>query len=800
VSDAPAPASGKDIVATGVFCGLLAFALGHGHGHAARERPPSSLIHASGAGRLSGKDASFAIQPSLARVTAKSRDNSVSIPMDMHIVVDGATRPIPLARLEQLTAGVVGGTFRLDLEDGRTDVTLAFHLDGPSGALLCELTADDGTLASKHDLALEATLATERKPVFLSGIGEIADVAHVSGAVAVIEDDAHPVGVVSSHGPIEVHRSVDLAFRSKAVNFGGATDLRILLAPNTQGIWQTLFGLAAIKVAPVRGVVTGARERAIVFGLDADGTPQVRARTDESGVFELSVPPSVTKWYAALDAARTSAPVLFEPGTPWDLKLDISPGGELHVRIVDPDSGRPITARLIVHGIDGTLDPSFGPDYRASGAGPIVDALRGEVVTPLPAGRYRVSATKGIEWSVDSKTIELTGGHSITLELAPRHVVPTPGVLGADLHVHARPSFDTPVSTEDRVLSLLASGIEFAVPTEHNVVGDYTPTIDAMAIGQEFSTVSGVEITTFSPSIGHFGLFPYPVDARVPLFRRSSWANIFFAAHKGDPNRILQINHPRLPKKIGYFEIAGFDPKAKGPPARMRTDFDAIEVYNGYEMQSPARVEMVLRDWFALLNQGHHYAATGSSDSHSIQYQWAGYPRTLIRVGPQADGDLTKLDTGVVVSNLKQGRATVTTGPIIEVEAEGARPGDELTRGDFPVVEGLRAHVAVRAAPWVDVSSVEIVADGERLSQFELPVHPTKVGVEPGTREEAAARTLRYEGDVSIPWPNDGRRHWFVVVARGTKKLDEVLPFMPVAPMAMTNPIWLLATGPRSQK
>ena len=30
-----------------------------------------------------------------------------------------------------------------------------------------------------------------------------------------------------------------------------------------------------------------------------------------------------------------------------------------------------------------------------------------------------------------------------------------PGVLGCDLHVHARPSFDAPVTAEDRVLSLV---------------------------------------------------------------------------------------------------------------------------------------------------------------------------------------------------------------------------------------------------------------------------------------------------------------------------------------------------------
>jgi hypothetical protein len=31
-----------------------------------------------------------------------------------------------------------------------------------------------------------------------------------------------------------------------------------------------------------------------------------------------------------------------------------------------------------------------------------------------------------------------------------------------------------------------------------------------------------------------------------------------------------------------------------------------------------------------------------------------------------------------------------------------------------------------------------------------------------------------------------------LIVARGTRRLDDVLPYMPVAPLAFTNPVWLL--------
>ena len=812
----------RDAVVAAVLAGLLGFALTHrlkvGAAHVAHERL------AAPDGAAPSPRYAFDIQPS--RITATFATDGYALPMDLELVVDGEAQPLSLSDLESVADGegksTLQGNFQVDVAGDATSGSVLFRIDSARDVLVAELSAADPVFATAHGLALAVELGGEIRPVFVSGVGEISDAAHVSGQVAVLEDDAHPFGIVSALGPLDVRRHpthgpddlhgdgpMDLVVASPPAA-AGKTDLRIALAPSTAETWRTLFSQGDVPTANVHGVVTGSHgARAHVFGLDETGAPVLRVPVGDDGRFTVDVPRTVTKWYAAESVDRTSAPTVFAPGTPWDLRLDLSPGGELRVRIIDKDTGAPITARLIVHGIDGTLDPSFGPDYRASGAGPIVDALRGEVVTPLPAGRYKVEATKGIAYTIDAKTIELAGDRTVSLELRLRHAVPTPGVLGCDLHVHARPSFDTPVSVEDRVLSLVAAGVDFAVPSEHNVVGNYTPALDDLDLSHEMGSVPGVEITTFNPYIGHFGLFPYPLTATVPPFRHTNIDAIFNAARHGDPNRILQVNHPRLSHEIGYFDHVGFDPRASHPPHGMRTDFDSIEVYNGYEMQSQDRVDAVLRDYFSLLNQGHHLAATGSSDSHSIQYQWAGYPRTMVSVGPAAEGDRAALEPLLVVTNLKRGHAIVTSGPIVEVDAQGAHPGDEVTVGPDASVT---AHIRVRAAPWVDVSSLEIVVDGVTTSRIEIPSQPTRIGDESGTIAEVTARMVRFESDVPIPIhdlstsspvsvgaaparnvgasPSTTRRHWFMVIVRGTRKMDDVLPFMPVAPMAITNPIW----------
>jgi predicted metal-dependent phosphoesterase TrpH len=790
-----------------LFSAAFAFGVAHAANRHARTVERSAIVRASGTGRLVGPRASFAIQPSLGRVVMRSIDGAVDMALDLSVMSDGSARPISLNHLQPGAQNELTGDLPIDFDGGSIAALLAFRVEGD--ALAIELRAQDAALATEHHVALRITASSDPRPFFVSGTGELADSAKAKGTVAIIEDEERPIGFASSRGEIGVELGFDesseeqpLAMRRTidSPEFRGditSTDLRVVLG-SPSAIWRDLATQTGVATARVYGEVTeqvadakrGEHEvaHARVVGLDEEGKPQLLTFADNSGRFDVAAPTSIVEWYAALDATQTSAPIRFPPGTTYALKLDVSPGGELRARITDGDSKNAITARLLVHGIDGTIDPSFGPDWRASGAGPVVDALRGDVSTPLPAGRYRVCATKGIEYSIDCREVSIEGGRGMTLALELRHVLPTPTLLDCDLHVHARPSFDTLVSSEDRVLSLVAAGIDFAVPTEHNIVGDYAPAINSLDLSGELATVRGVEVTTYSPRFGHFGVFPFPGDQRVPPFRHSNINALFNAAHRGDPNRIVQINHPRMEKGIGYFSVFGFDPENPKIPSKIRLDFDSIEVYNGYEIQQPTKVDAVLRDYFSLLNRGRKYVATGSSDSHHIQYQWAGYPRTIVDLGTEVTAG--NVDPLAVVAAIKSGHAIVTSGPLLEVVANGAHPGDEITRGSDPIV----AHVKLRAAPWIDVTSLELIVDGKSVRTIDVKSLPTKTGLELGTLADVQARTIRFEDDIPIP-ATANAKSWFVFIARGTRKLDDVLPFMPVPPFAMTNPIWINTSG-----
>jgi hypothetical protein len=792
-----------ELVAMGVIAGLVAYGL------AFAIRPRGATKPAARAATLlETPGASFELHPGAGRVTVRSRDGAISRDVDLGLVVDGTLYPLALAREDlRPSPGSLRATVTIPIGDATVEAQLELHADGPRDALAIDVTGPPEGALEGHRVAIRAELSSDGQVVFVPGIGQIADRASVSGASVFVEAQPHPIALISTEGPLGIEAvPEEEAVPVQPVHVTATTppprggseghllaDLHLVVATSSMTIWRTLAELAGVPTALVRGHVTGGEGRTLVLGRDAQGTLQVRALAGEGGAFAFDVPTSVVEWYAAIDAAQTSSLATFVPGTARDLVLDVSPGGDIHVTIVDADGRAPLTARLLVHGIDGTVDPSFGPDYRASGSGPLIDALRGDVTTPLPSGRYRVAATRGIEWSVDAKVIEVSPGRVTDVELSPRHVVPTPGVLGCDLHVHARPSFDTPVTPEDRVLSLAAAGIDFAVPTEHNIIGDYASAIDTLGLQREFLSVTGVEVTTYNKGFGHFGVFPYPLGTHVPPFRHTNMNAIFRAVRTGDPNRYFQLNHPRLPKGIGYFNNIGFDPKLPRTHIAKRIDFDGIEVYNGYDIERPERVDQVLRDYWALLDYGWRYTATGSSDSHRIQFHWAGYPRTMVTVDPQAvaGADDVKVDPLVVVANIKKGHATVTSGPIIELELAGAHPGDEVVTANDPI----HGHLRVRAAPWIDVTHVEImvgqVGAAYHVAQsFEVPSRPTELGPEAGTLEEAGERTIRFDRDIDVEvGPENG---WIQVVARGERRMDDVLPFMPVPPLAFTNPVYVV--------
>lgn len=718
--------------------------------------------------------------------------------------LDDAARPLPVQelRIDALPGG--GLQLHAPVRFGLDTAAVRIDMIPAEGQLLLELHVDRASMVA-HALRLRLELEAPASS-FAAGHGELGDLGRYQAATLTMQAHAEAAmfGIGAAVGELGIERfaypsaiaeAIGLAVESPGVALEKAGDsARLQLAVGRPSeVLAALFGARGQEPQRVHGQVKGASAGAAVYATDERGAPQARTLVRSDGAFELHVPKECSRFFAESRgaglgadnmAARTSTTTRFEPGVAWPLLLSLEASGTCMVQVFDGASQQPLTARLIVRGVDGTPDPWFGPDYRGSGAGPVADLRDGVGELELPAGHYKVQATHGPLYSIDEVLLQVLPSTRSRVILRPRRVVPGLGLLSADLHVHARPSYDSPVQAEDRVLSLVAAGVDFAVPTEHNVVGDYDSALSFTGQQDRLRYVPGVEVTTFAPKLGHFGVFPYPPEEKVPPYRGTSLAALFAFVRK-DPQRILIVHHPFLGSGMGYF-----DREPRVFPARRRfgnvpLGFDAIELLNGYETLDANRLEQTLEAWLGLLNAGHHAVGVGSSDSHRILYGWAGYPRSMIRVQNAGVPELATLQLPHLLASLRAGRVQATTGPVVELTVQGASPGDTVK------VSGktLAVHLAVHAAPWIDVTRVDVLLGGRIATSIPVQPSPLRVGPESGSDDEVLARSVRLVRDLELQAP--ARPSYVLVVVRGEKSLEWALPATALPPIAITNPVWL---------
>ena len=179
-----------------------------------------------------------------------------------------------------------------------------------------------------------------------------------------------------------------------------------------------------------------------------------------------------------------------------------------------------------------------------------------------------------------------------------------------------------------------------------------------------------------------------------------------------------------------------------------------------------------LEAWEHLLNLGHRITAVANSDSHKVLDGEGGYPRNYIDLGHPV-GSAREIDEREVVAAIKAGRVTASTGPEISLTAltdSGEAPQGSIVR---PGADGtVQLHVVVNAAPWIDVSHVELLVPcggcfrGDPQSRMTLPLD---TGLAPGA-------VTRLDRIVRLPVPS--RDTWVALQATGDKPLwPVVIPY-----------------------
>lgn len=473
------------------------------------------------------------------------------------------------------------------------------------------------------------------------------------------------------------------------------------------------------------------------------------------------------------------------PGAPPSSSAPTAPApppGTLRYRVSDAASGAPIPCKLTFVATPPHPPPFGNGDVplvmgdAVAGAGRVF-SLSGEGALDVPKGRYEVVITRGPEWTLERREVVVSDAPS-TLEASLTHVIDTTGWLSGDFHVHAEPSWDSSVPLAARVREFAAEGVDLLVATDHNLVTDYAPVIAELHAEALLASIPGSELTTHA--WGHFGAFPLGADARSwPVMRGTMIQDGTAKSVLGDararaPDVFLTANHPRLPG-MGYFDIGELDRRTGKLVREGATDaIDALEVLNGYQDPDEAILDTLMADWLSLLDAGNRVAGLGNSDTHHLSNNLAGYPRNYLAL---ADDRPAAVRAEAVTGALRAGKVLFTTGPFVRLSVEGAGLGETAVVGPK-----ARGHLAVDAAPWVDVTRVTLYL-GSRITQ--------RWAVPPGTA------TRRFEVDFTV----DGTKPTYVLArVEGTRSLGPSVGEegqFTVRPVAVTNPVYL---RPRAAK
>ena len=650
-------------------------------------------------------------------------------------------------------------------------------------------------------------------------------------------------------------------------------------------VTDTIYELRKAEVGTFGGHVLDERSqapvaKASVMILDGQGRPVNQAETDSHGAFLVKLPPGdYTYTVIAGDRLPTSRKTVKVTrggqATPPNGIIQAPTPATIAV-VVRDEQGRSAPAKIQLLG---RFDPANqGKDPRSflyslalgehrrptafDGGNRYVEnawwTKDGRLEAQVRPGMYELVVSRGPEYEITSKMIELKAGAFVAEQLVLERAYETDGWVAGDYHLHAQPSTDSGLPIIDRVISCAAEGLEVAVATDHNYITDYAPVIAASGLDPWLLGIPGMELTTFE--MGHFNGYPLRVDPGSTRGGEFVWANqvpqkLFdqLRALATDRDRsVVQVNHPRQ-QVLGYFAQFFVDESTALPYApsgilgifapygdefkasNFSLDFDAIELLTGHRLEDihsfkapnplppgpfpnpqpvPGQVVIgpdgrakfpgTVETWMSMLDRGHRATGMGVSDTHGMLGKEPGYARTLVYVGSGKDtpGGFTRDD---VITGIRDHRAITTNGPFIEMTAGGKAIGDTVTGTSVDV------RVRVRAPSWAKVDTLIVYSNSTIVQTIAIPP-------DQGTDFETVV-TVRPMRDAWVVAEATGKTNMFPVVSpTELPPLDATviinalsvgldLSTLPIAsslkpdrlhqtsPYAITNPIWIDIDG-----
>ena len=554
-----------------------------------------------------------------------------------------------------------------------------------------------------------------------------------------------------------------------------------------------------------------------------------------------------------------SSPLLktVEVKKPAVVDFDVPATGFVRVDVTNGVTTNPIPAKVSVVGTAASPDPGnleliLGNSITASGNIFGYDAREKVTIHGLPQvqfagvsgstpvfalqpGDYQLVVSHGPEFSVSKHNVTVVAGDASTPQVVAATVVPvvdSTGFVSADHHVHLISSPDSTVSRDERIVTMLAEGVDYFVASDHDFKEDLTAEVAALGASSLVKTGISNEITYFNS--GHFGAYPLDLVPGSVTNGAIDWGRAGVPAGLGYPSdgsydlsidemataakapphnaTVVQANHFNS-GTLGYFRTSGIDttvapPQSSTDPARIRQNPAVTNLYSdevtALELwiessrdQNALALGENLGDYINMLNL---FDATNpdqrkgivcNSDTHSTTIVQAGGPRNMLA---SVTDDPALLDPDDLAASVNAGRNVCTSGPMVRVSIEG--DGGAVASHDLadpllvPATLGTATvHVDIQSPTWAEYDKVDIYFN-TTPSCVNTPVNflgssKKNCTATPTFTLTPTKSTVPVNGDfrlesASIQGLTITQDSWVIVVVRGTDNVSK--PLFPMNP------------------
>ena len=452
------------------------------------------------------------------------------------------------------------------------------------------------------------------------------------------------------------------------------------------------------------------------------------------------------------------------------------PTGVLSIRTVDGATGEETASRIHLSAGDGRFYAPTDAFARIGGSGEHSFHQPGRFRLEVPTGPLAVEAVKGFEYEAAGARVGITAGEvvEVTLRLPRITDMAAKGWWSGSTHVHMNYAgnlhntlenlmFMSAAEDQEVVLEQVANKDNRVLDHQYFVPGGGAHPLSTedriLVVGQEYRPpfyghvfYFGLREHLISPfTTGYEGtgiesLYPSNTD----LFRKARAQG----ATVGYVHAFFGEDDPLVGRDGGPGNLGG----AKGymVDAALGTT-DAVEWSEASRAGFPP--------WYATLNNGLRVTAVGGEDSISNMQRskLVGSVRTYVHTGEEG------LALEPWLRGVREGRAFVSCGPLLDFRVEGRLPGGEV---ELPDPGGEVSWSAWVRSP-TPLERVWIVVNGEDAGEVALSAD---------RRSATVSGTLPVEAS-----------SWAILRAEGSP--EERRPLDCSYAQAFTNPVWISVGG-----